>query len=266
MEQNQPRFDFAMSPSPVVVAYGMGTNSVALLVGMHERGERPDLILSADTGGERPQTYEHRDMMDEWCKKVGFPPIVTIRKGGRAETLEENCLRMSMLPSIAYGFKGCSLKFKREPQDRFVNSWEPAQLAWECGRKVVKLIGYDAGEERRAKITEDAKYEYRYPLIEWGWDRDDCIAATDRTGLPRPGKSACFFCPSSKVAEIRDLRDNHPHLFARALAMESNAELTSVKGLGRRFAWRDHAIGGPLCDIPRESYIEEACDCYDGAA
>jgi hypothetical protein len=32
----------------VVVAYGGGTNSTALLVGMHERQQRPDLILFAD--------------------------------------------------------------------------------------------------------------------------------------------------------------------------------------------------------------------------
>ena len=42
-----------------IVAYGGGTNSTALLVGLLEQKEKPDLILFADTGGEKPHTYEH---------------------------------------------------------------------------------------------------------------------------------------------------------------------------------------------------------------
>jgi len=42
-----------------VVSFGGGTNSTAMLVGMWERGERPDAILFADTGGEKPHTYQH---------------------------------------------------------------------------------------------------------------------------------------------------------------------------------------------------------------
>ena len=43
----------------IVVSYGGGTNSVAMLVGLHERGLRPDAIVFADTGGEKPNTYGH---------------------------------------------------------------------------------------------------------------------------------------------------------------------------------------------------------------
>ena len=50
-----------MNMAPVIVAYGAGTNSTALLVGMHERGERPDLILFAETGGERVDPYAPDD-------------------------------------------------------------------------------------------------------------------------------------------------------------------------------------------------------------
>lgn len=198
-----------MNTAPVVVAYGAGDNSTGMLVGMQERGERPDLILFANTGCERPKTYQHLEIVSAWCESVGFPKILTTVKGGRLETLEENCHRMSMLPSIAYGFKGCSHKYKKEPQERDVNRWGPARLAWEAGQKVTKIIGYDADEERRAGIKADSKYEYRYPLIEWGWGREECIDATARAGLPRAGKSSCFFCPSSTREEIEDLKMKH---------------------------------------------------------
>ncbi|MDG9927457.1 MULTISPECIES: hypothetical protein [unclassified Pseudomonas] len=52
--------------SPVVVAYGAGTNSTALLVEMVRLGEPVDAILFADTGGERPETYAYRDLFSDW--------------------------------------------------------------------------------------------------------------------------------------------------------------------------------------------------------
>lgn len=37
-----------MQDQPVTVAYGIGVDSTAMLVGLHQRGIRPDLILFAD--------------------------------------------------------------------------------------------------------------------------------------------------------------------------------------------------------------------------
>ena len=120
------------------------------------------------------------------------------------------------------------------------------QAVWAGGGRGVKFIGYDAGEpERRERVRErdmtDRKYQKEYPLMEWGWDRDRCIQAIQEAGLPLPGKSSCFFCPSMKRREIRTLYHQYPELLNRALAIEDRARpnLTTVKGLGRNWAWRD---------------------------
>ena len=247
----------------MIVSYGGGTNSTALLVGLLERGERPDAILFADTGAELPETYIHVMMVNEWCEINGFPRIQTVRKGGRIETLEQNCLRMNMLPSLAYGFKGCSHKYKIEPQEKWANNHDQCKEVWKAGGKVLKLIGYDADEHHRAKIPEDKKYSYRYPLVEWDWGREECKDAITRAGLPQPGKSACFFCPATKQHEIRKMAQTHPDLIDRALKMESNAELTSVKGLGRSFAWRDLLATKEMFPDTYHG-IEQPCGCYDG--
>ena len=67
------------------------------------------------------------------------------------------------------------------------------------------------------------------------------IQAIQDAGLPLPGKSSCFFCPSMKRWEIRTLYHRYPDLLRRALAIEDAAmpNLTSVRGLGRNWAWRD---------------------------
>lgn len=257
----------SINPAPVVVAYGGGTNSTALLVGMIERGERPDLILFADTGNEKPHTYDHIVTVSDWCQSIGFPAITIVKKGGSVETLEQVCLRLGNLPSIAYGFKTCSQRFKGEPQNKFVNNWDAARLAWEAGLKVVKLIGYDADEPQRAKPYSDTKYDVRYPLIEWNWGRDECVEAIKRVGLPQPGKSACFFCPSSKKVEILDLQRDYPDLYERAVALEQNNR-TDVIGLGRKFAWSSlRGLDRLSAGIGKtESLIEIDCGCYDGTS
>ncbi len=112
-----PQLDVFDDPAePISVAYGMGVDSTAMLVGMRKRGIRPDLILFADTGGELPETLAYGDhVLQPWLRVAGFPALVTVRyrpRHGRYATLEENCTTLRVLPSLAYGRKACSAKWK----------------------------------------------------------------------------------------------------------------------------------------------------------
>lgn len=255
--------------APMVVAFGGGVNSVAVCILLRDRGERPDAILFADTGGEREVTYEATARMQTWCKAQGFPPIVDVwrvdKDGNRLE-LERHCLDNKTLPSLAFGFKKCSQKFKRQPQDKWVNGWEPAIAAWSRGEKVVKVIGFDADESHRAtRAIDDEKYTYRYPLLEANIGRDECVEIIKAEGLPVPPKSSCFFCPASTVTEILALPRE---LQRRAIAIEDNAQgnLSSVLGLGRRFAWKPLILNNNAQGTLFDGFAPPiACECYDGA-
>lgn len=253
----------------LAVSYGGGTNSTALLVGLKERGITPDVITFADTGdywgqgklGEKPETYRHIEFMQHWCKDAGFPEITIVRNGGVGETLEDNCLRRKALPSVAYGFKTCSQRWKLAPQEVYFNNLPAAKAVWKSGDKITRAVGFDADEPQRAREFDDPKFNNWYPLIEWDWGRSECIEAINWEGLPLPGKSACYFCPSSKVTEIKWLASKHPDLMDRAVAMERNADLTQVKGLGRSYRWEDVIA---TSDMFNDNFIELDCGCYDG--
>jgi hypothetical protein len=120
-----------------VLAYGAGVDGTGIVAHRYESGRQLvdpiHIIVTADTGGERTRWYKFIVEMNEWLITHGFPSIQIVKKGGRVETLEENCLRMSMLPSLAYGFKGCSHKFKIEPQDKFYNNHPAAREVWGGG-------------------------------------------------------------------------------------------------------------------------------------
>jgi hypothetical protein len=247
---------------PVVVSFGGGVNSAAMLIEMVRRKVVPDLIMFADTGGELPETYQFVKDFSVWLEQHGMPSVTWVRY--ERETLEANCIRQTMLPSLAYGFKGCSQKYKIQPQEKFANNWAPAKAVWKAKGKVVKLIGYDAGEHHRAKIPHDAKYVYAYPLVEWGWGRKECEATVKSAGF-KPAKSACFFCPASKKHEVIKLSKTHPHLFARAIAMEQTAKCEVVKGLGRNWKWED-LVNADLAQLKLFEDLpdEVPCGCYDG--
>ncbi len=224
-----------------IMSCGLGTNSVGLLVGMSERGEKPDVILFADTGGENPRTYAYLPTLNAWLEGKGFPLVHVVQYQSQYVSLEAECLAKETVPSLAFGHKRCSQKLKQRPMHNWVRQYVPAMEVWKRDERVVKLLGIGADEQGRARIEEDRWYEYEYPLISWGWGRRECQEAIARAGLPDPRKSACFFCPAMKKHEILALAAEEPELAKRAVAMERAAKdagnLEKIKGLGRHWSW-----------------------------
>lgn len=233
------------SRQPLVVSYGMGVNSTALLIEMRRRAIVPDLILFADTGSERAATYAYRSVIDAWLQSSAFPPVQVVRYEPKDfknyppyHSLEENLLTNGTLPSLAFGFKSCSQKWKIAPQETFVREWPRARECWASGGRVRKVIGYDAGpadirRRNHAGNLEDANYEYWYPLIEWGLDRGACKAIIVQEGLPVPPKSACYFCPATKPDELADAPKDE---LRKIVVIEARAKprLRTIEGLWRK--------------------------------
>jgi hypothetical protein len=241
----------------LMVACGVGRDSTALLVGLHHRGIRPDAILFADVGSEKQQTYDYIPVLNGWLERVGFPTLTIVRytpKSAPYKTLEGNLTMNATLPGATFNMASCTLKFKVEPQNRWTRNWPVAQAAWARGEAVVKMIGFECDEEHRLKRaadkahagkgTKDAtRYEYHYPLMEWGWSLKRCQEEIANAGLPVPTKSACFFCPNQKPWEVTDLLS--PMDRARIIRMELRAEPYNRKvfGLWRKERKRDGRPG-----------------------
>ncbi|TWG89380.1 hypothetical protein L598_008500000070 [Mesorhizobium sp. J18] len=227
----------------IAVCFGSGVDSTAMLVALHKAGIRPHVITFADVGGEKPETLEHLDRMNTVLTDWSWPTIDVCRKVPLASTgysdLYGNCLTNETLPSLAFGMKSCSIKWKQKPQDQFLkgarsgpNAGPPHPIwtqAQESGQRIVKLIGYDCGraDMRRSRNlpAADADFDYAYPLQLIGWTREECVLAIEQVLGPDmvPIKSACFFCPASKQWELYWLAGHHPDLLERALLLERTA-------------------------------------------
>lgn len=227
----------------VVVCFGAGVDSTATLVALRDAEIRPDAITFADTGGEKSATYAHVQAMNEVLAAWRWPPITVCRAVPKATTgyvdLYGNCVANETLPSLAFGMKSCSIRWKQLPQDQVLRgvskgpNARPAHPLWVRaqaeGKRIVKLIGYDCGraDMRRAKAPKpaDADFDYAYPLQRIGWARPDCVRAIAKVLGAHlvPMKSSCFFCPASKPWELFWLAANEPDLLERALYLERNA-------------------------------------------
>lgn len=262
--------------SLLAVSFGGGTNSTAMLCGFRERGIRPDLIAFADTGGELPETYEHVAFMQGRVREWWGLEIEIVRKlyQGGFEGLEGQCLRHKQLPSLAYGQKSCSMKYKGEPQDRLLK-----RKMREAGVTIAtRAIGFDAGERHRTKdrgtvmLTKKLGFVTWHPLVEWRWTRRECVEAITRANIPQPGKSSCFFCPARRRGEILKLKQEHPELYERAIAIEANSESRSnkgVTGLNYGSKWSE-MVAADERQIKLFDWLETnaqspiPCGCYDG--
>lgn len=252
------RSDFGSDP--IVVAYGAGVDSTAMLIGLRDHRVPVALILFADTGSEKPETYAYLPVIQDWLARQGMPPVTVLKRNSpRAgdTSLHGECIRKRVLPSLAYGGHSCSLKWKVDPQwaaTRLHFGWEGRAKRWRHGPFITKLIGYDAGpRDSRRMAAASGKWppghNYRYPLQDWGWTREFCEERIIGEGLPVPVKSACFFCPASKKPEVDWLAEAHPELMQISMEMERLAHergLTTTKGLGRRWSWTEYLKLHPL--------------------
>ena len=247
--------------APVWMSAGIGLNFAAMVARMVERGDRIDGLQFADTGGERPETYEALEWWSRWLIDHGYPPIVVVQYliyG--VDDLEGACLRNETYPSLAFGRRGCSIKHKHQPMEHFRKAQNTGS------EKPLILIGYDAGEGyRRSNITENDFFKYCYPLIEWEWAREECRRYLLRRGLPVPGPSACYYCPAASRYDLEDLRAKHPTLALRTIAIEEGGHKTGAgHGLGGQGRWLKPILTGKQIGLFPARRDEMPCGCYTG--
>lgn len=270
----------------LIVSYGLGRDSTAMLVKFAQLGVRPDLILFADTGGEKDETYAYLSIMNAYLASVGFPEVTVIRLNrSRDRDFETHLFRLGVFASLTYGKHKCSATWKLDAQDEFLKSYLPVIEAKKQDRKIVRAVGFEKGEEYRVtrhtnKKSEtdksncksgtafaiDPKSEYitYFPLIELGIDFDGVLDTIWQEGLPIPPKSSCYFCAGMREIEIYQLAQKEPHKFFRALVLERLAQRNKIvphekriQGIAFGQKWSNYECADPYIEK-----VEEAIEFF----
>lgn len=212
------------------LSFGAGVNSVAMLLLLLDLGWEFETIY-VDHGGDWPETKEYvNTLLDKGYKiKILVPDVRGI------SNLYDYLEKYQMIPSRQK--RWCTDKFKVRVINKYIQ------------KSCVSLIGFSADEIHRARINPKKGIENRYPLIEYGIDRQECKNIILRHGLPVPIKSGCFFCPFQRIEQWKILRRKHPALYCKAKELENN-QIAARKKRGK----------GPLylCNKPLDRVVNES--------
>lgn len=203
---------------PHVLNYGMGVESTAILLRWIFEPESRNfsldnlIVLSAQTGDEfvstkalvekyvLPLLRKHHIRYVQVAKHGSLERDGYIILDDSREPLEmmiDGDYRMSTqlhqdgtVPSFS-GAHLCAMKWKGFVLDR----WLGDHLGTD---KFGPYLGYNKDEQKRANKCEEYKCRgntFLFPLIEWGWSREDCLNyIKEKLGVTWL-KSCCSYCP-----------------------------------------------------------------------
>ncbi|GAB7185648.1 hypothetical protein ATKI12_5479 [Kitasatospora sp. Ki12] len=209
------------APTVRTLSLGAGVQSTCLLL-LSALGELPrlDYAIFADTGWEPKKVYEHLDRVEQEIAKPARIPILRVSSGNiRSDALNPSH-RFASMPLYILNQDGspgmtrrqCTGEYKIKPIKRQVREIlgypYPARIPADVFAE--QWIGISTDEFHRAKDA-DVKYtRNRFPLIELGLSRGDCLGLLAEHGLESTPKSSCLGCPYHGNAQWRAIRDGDP--------------------------------------------------------
>ena len=216
----------------IVLSLGVGVQSTTtgLMCAEGEVGPMPDCAIFADTGAEPRHVYEYLDYLEPL---LPFPVYRVMKGDGLQESVLKEIAgaggRFASPPFYTTSEKGggllrrqCTREFKIEPITKKIRELLGLSKGQRVPKntRVIQYIGISTDEAVRMKPNRESFIENRWPLIEKGMSRLDCLQWLRKRGYRKPNKSACTWCPYHDDALWRDMKNNDPESFADAVRMD----------------------------------------------
>ena len=253
-----------------VLSLGAGVQSttLAVMAAHGEVGPMPDCAIFADTGWEPQAVYDHlawlrspnvlpfpvhivsagdlrADLIagaqgERWASIPAFTRTVT-PAGSELPVYDEDengdlvvvgsRIVATERASIGMIRRQCTGDYKIVPIRRKVR-----ELLGIAGRRsptspvAEQWIGISLDEALRMKPSFEMWQVNRWPLIERGFTRQDCLRWLERHDYPLPPKSACMGCPFHSDNHWRQMRDHDPEAWTDAVSVDA-AIRTGFRGI-----------------------------------
>lgn len=225
---------------------GAGVQSTALYLLACEEELTFDCAIFADTQDEPQGVYRHLD----WLKGQPGPPIWVRSRGCLGDNLvngvnatgqrfvsipafvaEDHETRPRFCAGVKAGMvrRQCTREYKIEVCERAIRyeliGLKPRQRMPK-DRLVYQYFGITTDERQRAerakKRFDKVKWAVpKYPFLDWGWSRRDCVNYL-RGKVPHAvPKSACVFCPYRDNDSWERLKLTDPEGWDRAVEIDA---------------------------------------------
>jgi hypothetical protein len=226
-----------MSIEPIhVISLGAGVQSstMALMAAHGEISPMPVAAVFADTQAEPASVYRWLDWLE---RQLPFPVIRTslgnleeiaatakISRNGNTYTsgavpayiVDEETGKVGLLT------RQCTYHFKIKMIERTAKLLRKRHARGKDFPDVRQWIGISLDEAHRMKPSRKDFIWNRWPLVELGLSRADCLDWMTAKGYPTPPRSSCVFCPYHSDREWAEMKETQPEEFARAVAFEGS--------------------------------------------
>lgn len=195
---------------------GVQSSTMALMAAHGEIGPMPIAAIFADTQWEPAEVYTWLDWLEQ---QLPFP-IIRVTEGNLREAVlrkqnETDNGRFTSVPwhiqmpngDQAMGRRQCTSEYKIKPlvkARRQLLGYKPRVRI--PARSCTTWIGISTDEAARMKESGERWNINRWPLIERGMNRHDCLRWMERHAYPTPPKSACIGCPFHSDASWRRIK------------------------------------------------------------
>jgi len=264
----------------IALSLGAGVQSTTLaLLTLEGVLPTPDCAIFADTGWEPAAVYAHLDRLEA---VLDFP-VYRVSNGN----LRWDCInpekRYAAVPwhvanpdgTAGMGRRQCTSEYKLEPIRRKVRELlgakPPDFRRVPKGSTCEQWVGFSTDEVHRANRVKDSDgvsyLTTRYPLLDLGMSRKDCIRFLDARGWSTE-KSACIGCPYSGNARWREMRDTNPVEWADAVEFDRLIRKGGARGeamIGEAYLHRSRLPldQAPIDRVTRGEWKDRQVDLLD---
>ena len=281
-------FDVSLQTEYNVISVGAGVQSTALVLraAYGEITPTPDFGVFADTQAEPQHVLDWLETLKELVAAAPYPfPIYTVTAGdltadqlkvrvsqGKGKKPEGETYIKKIIPMFGVTPDGekrgaigrsCTVDYKIVPIQKMMRK----HCMIKRGQKTPTItlwIGISWDELQRAKESRVAWYQHRWPLLENRFTRAQCLKWMEDNGFPVPPRSACYYCPFHSDTEWRNLRDNDPISFGKAIKFD--ADLRNAFKTHDRFTRMEvylHGSGLPLDEVDFDNDTDRGQSTFD---
>lgn len=247
---------------------------------------KPDVAVFADTGWEPDYVYRHL----AWLEQQLEFPLVRVSSGNIKENLRKGrtvtghpFIDVPFFTVDEHGKKGmlrrqCTNHYKINPihkRIRVMAGGQPGRPFPEDTR-VEMLLGISVDEALRMKPSRETWVDHRWPLIDLGMSRQDCVdwftAEYPGRKLPR---SACVICPYRSDRHWLELKESEPESYQEAIEFDRWLRSSTTNPVRKLLGGRPylHYARRPLAtviaaketmDPSSVNYFNEECEGHCG--
>jgi len=226
--------DFKLSR---IFSFGGGVQSTAVLV-LQALGKIDipyDYFIFANVGddSENPDTIAYMENYTIPFAIDNGIEIISVQKTsiGDTESLLAYMYRTERSIPIPVFLDGgsitgrsCTSDFKITVVDKWIknNNYSHAIVGLGISTDEIRRMRDERWHDRFGKQKFGFWKKRHYPLIDLRLSRMDCHSIVKNVGLPKPPKSACWFCPYTKRNEWIEMKRNNPELFEKAIELENH--------------------------------------------